>query len=86
MARFIVESYGAESAVADQGHRAELAAQLGAGVLYIRTTIVPGDQTLLHLFEAPSADAVREAVAAAQLESDRIVDVVETTPPAARLG
>ena len=86
MAWFIVESYGAESAVADQGRRAELAAQLGAGVLYIRTTIVPGDQTLLHLFEAPSADAVREAVAAAQLESDRIVEVVETTPPAARLG
>lgn len=85
MAWFIVESYGAESAVSDQRERAELAARLGAGVVYIRTTIVPGDQTLLHLFEAPSAAAVREAAAAAQLESDRIVEVVEAASPA-RLG
>lgn len=85
MARFIVESYGAESVVADQRARADLAAQLGVGVVYIRTTIVPGDQSLFHLFEAPSADAVREAANAAGLESERVVEVVEAAPPPARV-
>jgi hypothetical protein len=58
-----------------------LAAQFGVGVVYIRTTIVPGDQTLFHLFEAPSANAVREAAIAAGLESERVVEVVEAAPP-----
>ena len=74
---YIVESYGADSAVADQRERAELAAELGTGFSYIRTTIVPGDQTLLHLFEATSSDVLREAVAVAALDCDRIVEVLE---------
>ena len=78
MPTFIVESYGADSVVADQRGRAELAAELGTGISYIRTTIVPGDQTLLHLFEATSSDALREAVTVAALECDRIVEVVES--------
>ena len=78
MPTFIVESYGADGVAADQRGRAELAAELGTGISYIRTTIVPGDQTLLHLFEATSSDALREAVTVAALECDRIVEVVET--------
>ena len=77
MATFIVESYGANGAFADQRRRAERAGALGAGVRYVRTTIVPGDQTLLHVFEAASQDALGEAVAAAALDCDRIVEVVE---------
>jgi len=77
MPTYIVESYGVDSIVADQRERAELAAELGTGITYIRTTIVPGDQTLLHLFEATSSDALREAVAVAALECDRIVEVFE---------
>ena len=77
MPTFIVESYGADGAAADQRGRAELAAELGTGISYIRTTIVPGDQTLLHLFEATSLDNLREAVSVASLECDRIVEVVE---------
>ena len=80
MPTFIVESYGAESAVADQRTRAAEAAELGAEIRYIRTTIVPGDQTLLHLFEAASPDALRGAVALAGLDCDRIVEVVESRP------
>jgi hypothetical protein len=41
---------------------------------------VPGDQTLLHLFEATSSDALGRAVSVAALECDRIVEVVEATP------
>jgi hypothetical protein len=77
MPTYIVESYGVAGAVADQRARAELTARLGAGISYIRTTIVPGDQTLLHVFEATSPEALRDAVAIAALECDRIVEVVE---------
>jgi hypothetical protein len=77
MPTWIVESYGTDATVADQRHRAELAAELGTGIRYIRTTIVPGDQTLLHLFEAAWVEALRDAVALAGLECDRIVEVVE---------
>jgi hypothetical protein len=41
---------------------------------------VPGDQTLLHVFEAISTEALRDAVARAELECDRIVEVVEAAP------
>ena len=78
MAMFIVESYAASDAVPEQQDRAARAAQAGSGIRYIRTTIVPGDQSVLHLFEATSTDALREAVRIAALDCDRIVEVVET--------
>jgi hypothetical protein len=78
MPTFIVESYAAEGAVDEQRQRAVAAAERGLGIRYIRTTIVPGDQTLLHLFEAASPDVLRGAVALAALDCDRIVEVVET--------
>lgn len=80
MPTFIVESYASDSAVADQRRRAERAAELCDGIQYIRTTIVPGDQTLLHLFEAASPEALRGAVELSRLEFDRIVEVVEARP------
>lgn len=78
MPTYIVEAYSSDAGVADQRLRAERAAQLGTSIRYIRTTVVPGDQTVLHLFEATSPDALREAVTNAALECDRIVEVVET--------
>jgi hypothetical protein len=84
MPTFIVESYAADGAVAVQRARAELIPRLGTGISYIRTTIVPGDQTLLHVFEAASPDALRDAIATAALECDRIVEVVEA--PALTMG
>ena len=77
MPTYIVESYGAAASVGEQRARAEEAARLGPGISYIRTTIVPADQTLLHLFEATSSDTLRAAVAVASLDCDRIVEVVE---------
>jgi hypothetical protein len=77
--RFLVESYvsGAPESVAEAERRARRAGTLGGGVEYVRTTFLPGDETILHVFEAPSADAVERAAAAAMLESDRIVEAVE---------
>ena len=77
MPTYIVESYATDGAVADQRDRAARAAAAGSGITYIRTTIVPGDESVLHLFEAVSSDALREAVRVAALDCDRIVEVVE---------
>jgi len=77
MRSYVVESYGAGSVVQDQRDRARLAAELGSGVRYVRTTFLPGDETLLHLFEATSPDALREAARDAALQYERIVEAVE---------
>ena len=58
--------------------RAGRAAQAGPGITYIRTTFVPGDQVVLHLFAAASPEALREAVERAQLDCDRVVEVLES--------
>jgi hypothetical protein len=77
MQSYLVESYAANSGVEDQRDRAQLAAEVGTGVRYVRTTFLPGDETLLHVFEAESAEAVREAVRVAALPYERIVEAVE---------
>ena len=79
MPSYLVESYRAESpsALADAGERARSAAELDTAVRYVRTTFLPGDEQVLHLFEAPSHDAVRRAVRSAALKYERIVEAVE---------
>jgi hypothetical protein len=77
MPTYLVESYGTGSSMPDQWNRAELAAELSEGVQHIRTTFVPGDETLLHVFEATSADSLVGAAVVAGLEYDRIVEIVE---------
>jgi len=32
-----------------------------ARIRYVRTTFLPGDETILHVFEAPSAEALSQA-------------------------
>ena len=81
MPTYIVESYATDSSVGDQRVRAARAASVGSGITYIRTTIVPGDQTVLHLFEAASSEALQGAVEVAALDWDRIVEVVEVGDP-----
>jgi hypothetical protein len=72
---YLVESYVASSAEAfdDACARARLTAERGSGVRHVRTTFVPGDQTVLHVFEAPSAEVLADAGRFAGLEFDRIV-------------
>ena len=77
MPTYLVESYATDSVVGDQRVRAAHAAAIGSGITYIRTTVVPGDQTVLHLFEAASSEALQGAVEVAALDWDRIVEVVE---------
>ena len=61
--------------------RARLAAQeltvLGTPVRYMRSIFVPEDETCFLLYEAASPDAVRVAVARAQLPSDHVAEVAQ---------
>ena len=79
MPSYLVESYAADSptAVDEARERARRTAELGIGVRYVRTTFLPGDETILHLFEAPSAAALDEAGKRAALPFERIVEAVE---------
>ena len=83
MACFIAEAYEPNPAatraeVADALRRAadEIAAG-GTQVRYIRSIVVPADETCFHVFEAPSEAAVREASARARITCTRIVEAIE---------
>jgi hypothetical protein len=79
MPSYVVESYAADSAAAveDARARARRTAELGTDVRYVRTTFLPADQTLLHVFEAPSAEELDRAGTLAALAFERIVVAVE---------
>ena len=79
MATFLVESYLANrpNAVEDARSAARRAADARPGIRYVRTTFLPNDETVLHLFEAPSEAAVVAAATAASLPVDRITEAVD---------
>jgi len=79
---YVVESYLADGldAFTEARERARRAAELGAGVRYVRTTFLPGDETVLHVFEARSQEALRRAAGLAALEYERLVEAVEGSP------
>jgi hypothetical protein len=58
-------------------------ARLGDGkaVRYLRSILIPGDETCLHLVEADSAEHVAEAFEQAGLTADRIVEAVGLQAP-----
>jgi Protein of unknown function (DUF4242) len=76
---YLVETYGANhgEAFADARERAVRAGALGRSVRYVRTTFLPSDEVLLHVFEAPSPEALRSAAKRAALTYERIVEAVE---------
>jgi hypothetical protein len=76
---YLVESYVADrqDAVAEARNGARRTAELGVGIRHVRTTFLPGDETVLHLFEAPSLAALDEAGRRAALPYERIVEAVE---------
>ncbi len=78
MPRFLVESYVASSTSAfdDACERARLTARGAQGVRYVDTTYLPGDETVMHLFDAPSAEALDEAGRRAGMQFERIVQAV----------
>ena len=65
----------------DAARRAQLAAEAlaeeGVRVRHVRTSFLPDDEVCLHVFEAPSAEAVCETMRRAALAVDRIVETVE---------
>ena len=79
---FLLESYlphaasGLDEASASARDAAELAADGGASIRYLRTTLLPADETCLHLFEAPSVAVVQAAASQAGLPCDRIVEAL----------
>jgi hypothetical protein len=79
MPSYLVEAYvsGGQRAMAHAREGARRTAELGVGVRYVRTTFLPGDETVLHLFEAPSASVLDEAGRRAALPFERIVEAVE---------
>jgi hypothetical protein len=76
MPRFLVESYVAETSSAfDRAcAQARRTARLGVEVTYVHTTALPGEETVLHHFDAPSADVLETAGRAAGLEFERIAE------------
>ena len=79
MSYYLVESYLADTADAaeEARKRARSLDDARAGVRYVRTTFLPGDETIFHVFEAPSLSAVRRAARTAALAHERIVEAVE---------
>jgi hypothetical protein len=77
MPNYLVEAYASGNAVGYQHERARLVAELGTDIRYIRTTFLPGDETVLHVFEATSPEALIEAARVAALPYERIVEAVE---------
>lgn len=49
----------------------------GNSVRYVRSILIPGDETCLHLVEADSPERVAEAFERAGLAADRIVEAVD---------
>jgi hypothetical protein len=83
---FMVELYAPASTEGSSARAAEDAARSlrdeGLAVRYLRSIVIPGDETCFHVFEAPSAEAVREVSRRAAIRFERIVPVIEVEPSA----
>lgn len=77
MPRYLVQAYVSAAGIEDARLRAIRTAELGDGVVHMRTTYIPSDETALHMFKARSAEAVRRAGVLAELRYERIVEAVE---------
>lgn len=78
MPRFLVESYvvKSDSAFDDACALARRTAEAGQGIRYVETTYLPGDETVMHLFDAPSMKSLGAAGRSAGLQFERIVQAV----------
>jgi len=77
MPEYLVELY----TVADPDPAALARLGDGTAVRYLRSILIPGDETCLHLVEADSAEQVAEAFEQAGLKADRIVEAVGLQAP-----
>jgi hypothetical protein len=76
---YLVEAYLADTpaALANARARAHLAAETDEHIHHVRTTFLPTDEMVLHMFNAPSDDAVRRAARRVDLPHQRIVEAFE---------
>jgi hypothetical protein len=81
VAEYLVELYvprtdaaAAQRFAADARRAAEQLNREGRRVRYERSIFVPDDETCFHLYEAESAEAVRELLRRAQLPCGRIAE------------
>ena len=77
MPEYLVELY----TVADPDPAALARLGHGTAVRYLRSILIPGDETCLHLVEAGSAEHVAHAFEQAGLAADRIVEAVGLQAP-----
>jgi|SoiMethySBSTD1v2_1073268.scaffolds.fasta_scaffold145141_3 hypothetical protein len=79
MPRYLLEAYvpDSTSALGSAREGAERTASLGEGIRHVRTTFLPDDQLVQHVFEAPSAAALRRAGTRAALQYERLVEAFE---------
>jgi hypothetical protein len=84
MAHFLAETYVPRSRTDDSSRAARCAraaaeqlSREGTSVWYVRTTLLPEDETCFHVFEALSAVAVGEVGRRAGLNWARVVLAVE---------
>jgi hypothetical protein len=92
MPQFLAETYtprGApDSTAVAAGDVALATEQVGeetAAVRLLGAIFVPDEETCFFLYQAPSADAVREAMTRARLRPGRINQAVSITPPAEQI-
>lgn len=83
MAEFLVEFYISREEGAGVGSRSEIArlaaeelTREGTPVRYVHSIYVPEEETCFFLYQAVSADAVREAAQRAALPFERITEAV----------
>jgi Protein of unknown function (DUF4242) len=75
MTRYVLEVYAPESSsLADVEAHAALVC--GDGVCYVRSLLLPEDETCFHVFEAPSAAAIVEASRRASVPFLRVTEAI----------
>lgn len=87
MARYLVELYlpkvgsdGLREAAVRARSAAEELSRQGTPVRYVRALLLADDETCFHLYEAATAESVREAARRAGIPVERIVEAVEVAP------
>lgn len=85
MPEFLAEAYTPRGAAAPRAAGLALAAGQASGqeapVRFLGAVAVPDDETCFYLYQAPSAGAVRAALARAGLRPERITPAVAIPPP-----
>jgi hypothetical protein len=80
MTEYLVELY---SSIANLDSAALIRLGDRNGVRYLRSILIPGDETCLHLVQADSVEQVAQAFKQVGLKADRIVEAVGIGPAAA---